>query len=263
MAHVTEKDYKKLAGAIADDLIQQKIPLNNSVTKLAKSMNLNHEQVRRLCETTNNVTFNKVFHTSDKTASDRMIEFDVADPKQILGAVIKEASVDHHTKVAAYELRPLNDEMHGLRHPEPEYEERIKVAFELRPQAQPSEEIDRRTLRKVLSNMRHQKIATNMEYLDGVTELRGYFRRIYDVVPFDEFEKVAAARFGNEAVGPLNEIREMMGMPQVDYDISRLEKVAGFVDDTTTEMQLLQQIISAQKERVKLAQGITKIEGML
>jgi len=263
MAHVTEKDFKKLAEAIADDLVQQKIPLNDSVTKLAKSMDLSHEQVRRLCEATNNVTFNKVFHASDKTASDRMIEFDVADPKKVLGAAIKEASADDTTKMAAYELRPLVDEMHSVRHPEPAPDELTKVAFTLRPETHPSEEVDRRTMRKVLDNMRHQKLAADMEYSDTVVTLRGQFRKLYDVVPFDSFEKVAAARFGNEAVGPLNEIREMMGMPQVNYDISRLEKVAGFVDDTTAEMQLLQHIIATQQSRTKLARGIAKIEGVL
>jgi hypothetical protein len=55
----------------------------------------------------------------------------------------------------------------------------------------------------------------------------------------------------------------MMKLPQVDYNISRLIKVAGFVDDTTTEMQLLQQILSTQANRTKLAQGIAKIEGVL
>jgi len=263
MAHVTENDFKKLAGAVADDLIQQKIPLNDSITKLAKSMDLSQEQVRRLCEATNNTTFNKVFHESDKTAADRMVEFKVADPSQILGTAIKEASADTNAKTAAYELRPLDDEMHTVRHPAPEYEERTKVAFELRPQTHASDEVDRRTMVKVLDNMRHQKLAADMEYLDDVVSLRGQFRRLYDVVPFDQFEKVAAARFGNEAVGPLNEIREMMGMPQANYDISRLEKVAGFVDDTSAEMQLLQRIIATQQSRTKLALGIAKIEGAL
>jgi hypothetical protein len=263
MAHVTEKDFQKLAGAVADDLIQQDISLNDSITKLAASMDLSHEQVRRLCEATNNVAFNKMFNARDKTASDRIVEFPVADPKVVLESAIKEASAVDFSKTAAYELRPLRDEMQQVRHPEPAPESFTKVAFELRPQAQHSDEKDRRTMAKVLDNMRHQKLAADMAYLDGVVSLRGQFRRLYDVVPFAQFEKAAAARFGDEAVGPLNEIREMMKLPQVDYNISRLIKVAGFVDDTTTEMQLLQQILSTQANRTKLAQGIAKIEGVL
>lgn len=263
MAHVTENDYKKLAEAVADDLVQQNLPLNDSITKLAKSMDLNHEQVHRLCEATNNVTFNKMFNAKDKTASDRMVEFSVADPSEILGTAIKEASADSFVKAAAYELRPLVDEMHAVRNPEPQYEERTKVAFELRPESKHSREVDQRTMRKTLSNLQHEKLAADMAYEDGVSDLRDRFRQLYDVVPFGQFEKEAAARFGEAAVAPLNTIRTLMGKPQVNYDMDRLTKTAGFIDDTTREMKLLSHIISSQSRSRTVARGIAKIEGVL
>jgi len=102
-----------------------------------------------------------------------------------------------------------------------------------------------------------------MDYADSVVALRARFRQLYDVPPFATFEKEAVARFGSAAITPLNEIRGMMKMPPVNYNIPRLEKTAGFVDDTTVEMKLLAEIIATQDARVKLAYGIAKIEGAL
>lgn len=263
MAHVTENDYRKLADAIAEDLVQQQIPLNSSITKLAKSMDLNHEQVRRLCEATNNTTFNKLFQAKGKTASDRMIEFDIADPKKVLGEVIEEASCKTASVSELYELRPLNDEMHSVRHAEPDYGDLEKTAFELRPEAKASDEVDRRTMVKVLDNMRHQKLAADMEYLDKLGELRDRFRRLYDVQPFTEFEKEAVARYGEPAAEHLNGVRRLMGAPLVIHDIPAIQKTAGYVDDTTLEMQLLKQVIDTDDRRNAFARGIAKLAGML
>lgn len=262
MAHVTERDFKKLADAVADDLVQQRIPLNDSITKLANSMGLNHSQVHRLCEATNNVAFNKMFSAKDKTASDRMVEFDIADPKQVIGSAIKVASVMVTTNTEAYELRPLRDEMHDVRHSEA-HAPMTKVAFELRPAVKPSQEVDRRTLQKVLKNMQSQKLAAALDYRGNLYTLNDRFRRIYDVVPFAQFEKNAAALYGTDADEPLNTLRAMLRKSPVTYDHSLLEKQAGVVDDTTVEMKLLQAAMKAASAYTKLAASAVKIESML
>jgi len=266
MAYVTDKDYRKLAEAVADDLMQRQVSLNESIAKLASSMDMNEEQVRRLCEASNNATFNKLFKhkEQDKTASDRLVEFDVADYKKVLGHQIKEAETHISTeKTAAYlELRALDDDMHALRSGQVE-ESLTKVAFELRPEVSERREVTSRTARKTLDHLRHEKIAAEMQYHDTLNSLKGRFKRLYDAPEFGSFEKEAAAFFGREALPHLGALRASMRMPEVTYNFDILSKTAGLADDTTVEMQLFGELVKIANHAVSLSRGIRKLEGML
>jgi AraC-like DNA-binding protein len=256
MAHITENDYKKMAEAISDDLVQQKIPLNDSIRKLASSMDMSQEQVRRLCETSNNTTFNKLFQAKDKTASDRIVEFDVADADQVFADNIKEASVAEHADDVAYlsEYRSLRED--------DETPETTKVAFVLRPTAAPNREVDRRTVRKTLDHLRHEKLASEMVYGDTLQTLKRRFARIYQDVPFSTFEKNAAALHGERAVPLLTELRRSMRMPAVNYDCVSLQKTAGFVDDSAFEYSLLADAVTQYDKVATITAGIAKLEAL-
>lgn len=266
MAYVTAKDYKKLAEAVADDLIETGVSLNESIAKLASSMDLTDPQTQRLCEAANNETFNKLFkkRESDKTASDRLIEFDVADYKKVLGNQIKaaEAVIATEKTASMHELRELEDEMSSKRTGVVE-EFTTKVAFELRPEVQERPEITARTVRKTLEHLGHEKIAAEMQYHDTLQSLRGRFRRAYDVLPFDQFEKQAAVAFGRQAEMHLNAVRELMGLPEVTYNVDTLAKHAGYVDDTTPEMQLLASLIKTAERASAIVKGMKKLEAAL
>ena len=268
MAYVTDKDYKKLAEAVADDLVRTGVSLNESIAKLASSMELNDEQIRRLCESANNATFNTLFkeRASDKTASDRLIEFDVADYKKVLGNQIKEAETSAVTEKTAsvYELRALDDEMFYRRSGTSTADTTTtKVAFELRPEATERPEVTARTARKVLEHLTHEKIAAEMEYNDTLHALRDRFRKVSGVLPFSKFEKEAAVAFGPSAEIHLNTVRTLMRLPEVTYDIGTLSKHAGFVDDTTVEMQLLASLIKTAARASNIQKGIKKLETAL
>lgn len=263
MAYVTEKDYKKLAEAVADDFINSEVPLNDSISKLAGEMDLNQEQVRRLCETTNNTTFNKLFKNKDKTANDRIVEFPVADYKAILGDKIKEASAYLPTNpLTAYDLRPLNDEMHSVRHPEPAPSTE-KIAFEMRPEATHSKEVDIRSLRKVKDNLEHTKYAHEYDYRDKLAALKLEFKKLYDAPDLSKFEKEAVAAFGKDAVSPLNDLRKELSLPEVEYNVSHIQKTAGYVDDTAPAMSLLNELIHTVKQQSKTAAALKKLEEKL
>jgi len=256
MAHITENDYKKMAEAISDDLVQQKIPLNDSIRKLASSMDMSQEQVRRLCESSNNTTFNKLFQSKDKTASDRIVEFDVADADQVFADNIKEASVAEPTESVAYlsEYRSLREE--------DETPEMTKVAFEERPTATPNREVDRRTVRKTLDHLRHEKMASEMVYGDTLQTLKRRFARIYQDVPFSTFEKNAAALHGERVAPLLTELRRSMRMPAMTYNFETLQKIAGFVDDSAFEYSLLADAVAQSEKVATIAAGIAKLEAL-
>jgi hypothetical protein len=263
MAHLTEKDLTKLAGAVADDFVKQGVALNETITKLATDMGMTDEQVARLCEATNNVTFNKLFQAKgqDKTASDRLIDFEVADTKKVLGNLVKQAEgPDTRVKEAAYwEMRSLDDGMHSLRNPEPNYDATEKVAFVLRPETLPSKERDDRALRKTADHLRHEKLAAEMAYHDKLVDLGKHFSKLYKGMPFTEFEKSAAVVHGKVAEMHLNSIRALRNLPEVTYDIAKLTKTAGHVDDSGEEMRLFAELLSSADEIRKLSAAINKI----
>lgn len=262
MAHVTPNDFSKLAEAIASDLASNSIPLNDSITKLARDMDLSQEQIRRLCEASNNATFSHMFKNAGTNPSDRMVEFPVADAETVLGSIIKsEEDAPEIAKTAAYEMRPLRDEMNDVRLPE--QSEFSKVAFELRPETAPSEEIDRRTLQKVYEHIKHEKLAADMDYLDSLQGLRSRFRRLYDVEPFEQFEKKAIAIQGDRAVVHLNMLRVNMNKPEVDYNIDAITKTAGYVDDDTLELRLLGKVIEKSAQQTQLTAALAKLEQAL
>lgn len=262
MAHVTNNDFSKLAEAVATDLAKNNIPLNESITKLAQKMDLSQEQIRRLCEASNNATFNHMFKQAGTDSSDRMVEFPVADSDEVLGSIIKaEEDSPEVAKTAAYEMRPLRDEMHDVR--KPEETSFSKVAFELRPEGAPSEEIDRRTLVKVHDHIKHEKLAADMAYLDSLQSLRARFRKLYDVTPFEQFEKEAVAVHGVSAVPHLNMLRSNMNKPEVDYNIAVITKTAGYVDDDTLEMRILDSLIKSAAQQEQLSAALIKLEQAL
>lgn len=267
MAYVTDKDYKRLAEAAADDLMHKGLSLNDSIAKLASSMELTEDQTRRLCEATNNTTFNKLFKARDqnKTASNHLVEFDVADYKKVLGHQIKSAehTVSVEKTASLYEYRSLVDDMQALRDGASEEPALTKVAFELRPEAPVRPEVTARTLRKTVDHLTHEKIAAEMEYHDTLVSLRNRFRKVSGVQPFAAFEKDAAVAFGSDAEMHLNALRTEMKLPEVTYDVGLLSKRAGFVDDTTEEMLLLGKLIKTAQRAYAISKGIKKLETSL
>lgn len=364
MAYIKEEDYHKLANAAAIDLVDNKVPLNESVTKLAKQFDLNQDQICRLCEAANNTTFNHLF--KNKTASDdRIVDFDIADPKAILGSQIKEASADSITDrfnvTDLYELpnemdqirRPYTDhylekiaeneeavrvrvigkggdlqifsvknnlwemptgttvkgenrkdaaarvllnktglrampqqlEYVGLQNfrgkmvhtfevdvdklqrssyptgekgaPPPKIEYRKQASFELRPESKNNVEADLRTLTKLAEHLKHECLSLHMERQDLRLKLASSFKRLYAPVPFNAFEKTAAALYAEAAASELNELRSILKLPAVTYNYDTLQKTAGYVDTDREDLQQLNKLLNIN---VKIATHIKGIE---
>ena len=64
--------------------------LHNSIVKLAKDNSMNPEQIKRLVESANTSAFLDQFNA--KTGSDRMVEFDVADPSKVINEALGSSS---------------------------------------------------------------------------------------------------------------------------------------------------------------------------
>jgi len=259
---VKQQAYQKLADAIATDFIENQIPLNDSALKVARTQDMTNEQICRLCEATNNTTFNRLFK-GNKEASDRIVEFDVADSKTILGQLIKDAEdKPQEVKTASVNLNDLKDEMYAVRHPEPEMEKTAST-FELRPEGGRNNiESDQRTIDKTRNHLYSEKLAFDMQYRDKIDSLRGQFRRLYNSVPFETFEKQAVALYNEDAIPHLAVLRDLMNKVAVEYNVSKIEKHAGYVDDSTIEFTLLKEAMEIHKQREAHITAITKLENL-
>lgn len=229
MPILTEREFAKLAAAAAKDLVDHQVPLNDSIDKLASSHEMNDEQIARLCEATNNAAFNALFEAKGKQGSDdRLVEFDVASPKVILGrrvAAEKTASVRRAAPAAfdaAYESRPL-------RVAEPFAE---KTASETLPEtprelSERQKEANARALLKTLDHLEVEKHAQADAVQVAVANVAHNFRSIYARDGFAAFEKEAMALHPSPRTSALlNSVRQALRMPEATH---AFDKVAHMV----------------------------------
>lgn len=260
MHPLKEDSYTKLAEAISEDFITSRIPLNTGVEKIARTFELNGDQIARLCEATNNITFHKLFNSREKTATDRIVEFDLADSKKVLGSFItKDAqTLGEAFLPEALELRELPDYRDTE---EPEFS---KTAFELRPESgKKTAAVSHRTLEKVLEHLRLEKLSAQMDYEDCRTRVCKSFSRLYDAEPFEELEKKAAALWNPDSFPVLADLRSVLNKPAVTYNINILTKTAGLVDDTTHQMSLIKLAIDAYAKIEQLTRALALVTSKL
>lgn len=258
MAYMTENDYLKLANAAAIDLVENKVPLNESVTKLAQQFDLNQDQIMRLCEATNNTAFNHIF--KNKTASDdRLVEFEIADPKSILGQQIKEASVSNAVSTSVTDLYELPDQMSQVRTPYTNHflekvaasEEAVRVRvvgkggdlqifsvgsglWEMPSGTVTSgESRGDAASRILLKKTGLRTMPSQLKYV-GLETFRGKMYHTYEVDP----EKLQRAGYPTDEKGnkPRIEYRKQAGFelrpeskPKLEVDLRTLEKTASYI----------------------------------
>lgn len=257
MAQLTQRDIQKFAEAVATDLVEQQIPLNDSIRKIAEARGLNADQIGRVCEASNNLTFNKLLTAKHKTASDGLVEFDIADTKGVLGGIVKSAAVKTASApaVALYELRELRMPVEA-----PPIE---KVAHTEPAPTKRQLEANARTVRKTLDYLRHEKLGAVMEYQDSVRVIRNEFRKIDVTKSFASLEKEAAALYGEDVYPVLTDLRSAFGMESVEYDQPAIEKQAGYVDDTDPMVVAVKEAKDAYHLIERISTAMTSLEKSL
>lgn len=254
MPSLNERDFSKLAAAAAKDLVDHGIPLNDSVDKIACSHDMNDEQLRRLCEATNNAAFNAMFEHKGKTGSaDRIVEFDVAKPAEILKkrvgsakqAMSKTASAQGFDR--AWESRPLARPSLPLEKTAAADAPMSKTAQDDAVNAYAAQR-DRlrnaRTIDKTLSHLRHEKIAAELAYNDASDRLYRHFRAMDRRPKFAEFEKDAMVLHGPAAEGTLDTLRKRLGLPAVTRNYAKIASRV-VVSDRGEEHQFLKKALEA------------------
>lgn len=239
---LSESVYNKLAMQAAKALVEKDVPLNETLDKLAAEHDMNAEQLKRLCEATNNVTFNEAFAARGKQGSDdRLVEFKVASAAEILSQRVgaeKTASVRtvHAPDFdAAWESRPLvtNAPLEKIAHAgDPFLDVPTKPASPL-------------AMRAAYEHLRVEKVAEARKLADAANGVAECFRGMYDREKFAEFEKEAMTLHGALANEVLDHARHELQMPEVTRDFS---KTAGLVvlNDKTKAHTLLKTAVQAR-----------------
>jgi len=201
--------------------------LTELVTKIARDVSLNPEQIERLTRITNGHAFNTIFDSA-KTAKekDRYPDFDVADAKVVIAALHESAASPSEMKVASYS--PLPDQFEALRARPDETPERMKVASEKLATA-PSYELpvmDRYyNLKAASEEIRARKVGAELRWNDSLNSLRKEASALR--WNRDEFEYNALALYGADALPEINILRKEAKLAPVS---TTSEKVAEFCD---------------------------------
>ncbi len=252
MIVLEQSDYEKLA----EDLVQQYhtgVPLNDGIYKLAMDMGLNPNQIKQLVWSTNVNTHLSLFQ---KAAEDKMIEFPVADADY----VIKRLYTPPEEQPLPAKL--ASDAAMDFYSPLAPTMEKIAEASDYAPEEKPisaKTAADRKaksilSARKVAEEMDMRRLASAHEAAEGIHSLIWDVRRI----DFDraEFEKDAFAIHGEEALLPLNWLRELSHMEKAASEqlTSSHERV---VETASTPMKKFAEIISKLAEVRKYTQAIS------
>lgn len=256
-----DQDYQKLAQAIVDDFIKEDVPLQESYSKVARDLELNAHEARRLLEATN---VNAHLSLFEKMGNDhRYVEFTTLDPQNVGEmAFAKTASAD---RIRGYSAEPVvMDEMAYFNtldvneFYDTRKDELEKIAAQVVPTIEDTErgpyEGERgwravATLEKTGSELESLLRQKHLVYEESLEKLANYMRRV-DAIPFDELEKDAMALHDN-AAPVLLKLREYSGR-----GAGPLEKTANHYVITKNEHRLFGEAVAAYEDCVAYAHGL-------
>lgn len=280
MPVLREQDFDKLATIAVDKFLSGQSKLADAVAAEATEHGLNPDQIERLTQSANTMTFLKMMdQRKQQGAGDLMHEFDPVDSRNVIKIVIDGAGVhvDPHAgepnttapDVMGDHTDELPDEMSGkpLMPPPSEPEEKPKT---LKAQAKDDK---KDSTKKAAEMMRARKFAAILEdqykqaewaFEDRLTEIGARLKKLYNPTSFDAFEKDAMAEHG-DALGLeiLDILRSTRGMKHLDKTAA-LEKTAALQDrhisDDTPELRLFEEMHKIATQAAKLEEGIAWVK---
>ena len=273
MAIVTDNQLDKIATAVVDRFLTEKIALTDGVVDAAKEANFNPEQIKRLVESVNNMTFLRKFNDVEKSAEDRMVEFETADPNSAIQRIL-DAAKDLMGSVEGMEGAqggcPASSPCGDLTDALPE--SRPDAPPPLNPlQGEDTQELGEpkisgtvmiMKLRKTAEELKTQEYQKRYELTDTLQKAASYFRRV-PIEDFVAFEKDALYKWGEHVAPCLQTIRTSLRLVPVEYNCNALTKTARVIDSSTKPMRLLHDMVRCSDTIDQLRQGQEKTAAYL
>jgi hypothetical protein len=279
-----EQDFDKMATAVVDQFLSGRAKLAEAAAKQAMDAGLNPDQIERLAQSANTMTFLRLMENAKQAGAGELTqEFDPIDSRQVIRIVIDSTGVHVEPQEAMAappeDSHELPDEMAALRgappegmpgHEEAETPEEEAAEHELKPEEEAEEketpkaaELRKMRLRKLAGILEDQYKQAEWAFEDTSQQLVDRFRRVYNDVTFEAFEKDALAEC-DDAVGihVLNAIRETRKLPALDIGVA-MEKSAALKDrhvsDETPELALFETMVKIAREADKLRRGVALV----
>lgn len=238
MRVLRREDYEKLARDAVSQLVNDSVPLSNSLVKMSNDMGLNPDQIKALVQVANTLAHLDLFDRKDD--GDKFVTFNPADPDGVLKDVV--------TSGPELEGSPCSDCSGGESYDrDQDYFSSLSAAPEA-PPAPPSglgvedaapgmsphqQQITIIKIRKVAEELNQRKIAAALNYEETLHKLAAEFAKLYGP-NFEEFEKNAVDAHGGDAIPILADLRNMLRLPEIKLAV--FEKTARLVDTGTPEM---------------------------
>ena len=232
-------DFERVADSIVAGL-QKGASLETGVIQAADQRKLNPEQIKRLIEVTNTQAFLSKYKSL--SGDDRMVDFEVADPKRVLGVIYGKSNPDSGEKTVTIKMTTSDesdffaDVRDELRQPEgsdtPPAAEKAASVYE--PEASPMTSRIGKFAALRLKEALLDKIAeAEHTASDLAEELAGAFRGIYSTTKLAAFEADCLSLFGENAVPALAAIRGRVSSdPSMDFSRAKTAALNRVVDGT-------------------------------
>lgn len=257
MPPLTEQKLDQMATEVVSGLMDGGVPLTDGVVKVAQRENLNPEQIKRLVESTNNMTFLHKFNAAEPNAPDRMVEFEPADAQGAIQRMLdaaKDLMSATNANTEGDMPCPMEDlPMTRAGTPEPLPDTEPGVPGE--PKVRGTVVIMK--LRKTAELLKEKQYQERAALTDAFQKLATAFTRVYGP-DFATFEKDAFYHWGEQAIPHLTLLRRALNHPVAEYDHRNMTKMARVVDTSTQEMRLFRQMMKHSEEIDKLGLAQTK-----
>ena len=239
MRVLRREDYEKMAKEAVAKMVNDSVPLNRSLVKIADSMGLNPDQIKALVQVANTLAHLDLFDR--KSDGDKIVNFTPADPDQVLRDVVTSdgdsCCSSSGSSGSADKLQDFFGDFSS--DPAPTDSSALANVGQVLNEAT-NDPTPRRhqimiiKIRKVAEELKQKKLAALHQYGVERDKLASEFAKLYGP-KFEEFEKDAIDVHGADIVPILSELRHELRMPRIKVAV--FEKTARLVDSDTAEMQ--------------------------
>jgi hypothetical protein len=275
MRVLREQDFDRMAAHVVDEYLSGRAKLAEAAATQALEAGLNPDQIERLTQSANTMAFLRMMaDRKAEGAPDLTQEFDPIDARQVIRIVIDDTGVhvDPDPNACAEHENPadadaLPDEMSELRRPPlgvapPNGQLDDDQGKGGKPKAPSPKQAELAILRtrKLASVFEDQLCQAEWAFEDAFAKLAARFRRVYNDLTFEAFEKDALAEHGDEVgLSVLNLLRESRRLPPLDAQLAFAKTAAlegRHLSEDTPELQLYETL-------VKIAHGAAELEQTL
>lgn len=267
MARLTEQNLEKYATEVVEGFFKQKCPLTDGVVKVAERENLNPEQIKRLVEAANNMTFQRQFSNAEGPDRTEASQFETADPNAAIQRLIH-AAKDLMTSLdqSPQDLPPGHDLLAPLPITRPEHCPLNPAGPEDNFNESPAPKISGTMmifkLRKTAEVLRDQAYQARVNFTDAFQKVASAFTSLYGP-SFEAFEKDAFYHWGEDAVPFLKPLRASLKKPPVTYNHEAMTKVARLIDTQTPLMQSFSEMMRHYHAIDQIEKGQSKTAAYL